>query len=113
MSVTEIEKITSLEQFQEKVLDKSAGPVVLDLYVTWCAPSNAIAPRVAQFMESYPKAKFYRVNVSAVPDVAEKVGVQAMPTFVFYNNGEKVQQDVVGANVSMLEKAINSLIGST
>jgi thioredoxin 1 len=45
--------------------------------------------------------------VDEVPEVAQLVGVRAMPTFMVYKDGEKVQE-VVGANPKALESAITA-----
>lgn len=55
--------------------------------------------------EHYPTAKFYKIDVDEVPDVAQELGIRAMPTFILFKNGEKVAE-VVGANKKALEAAI-------
>jgi len=78
---------------------------VLDCFATWCGPCKAIAPRVQVFSETYKKAKFFKVDVDEVPDVAQELGIRAMPTFLLFKDGEKVDE-IVGANPHELEAAI-------
>ncbi len=52
-----------------------------------------------------PTARFYKLDVDEVPDVAQELGVRAMPTFVVFRDGEKVGE-VVGAN----QKALLALV---
>merc|ERR1711915_714267 len=52
-------------------------------------------------------ARFYKIDVDDVPDVAQELGVRAMPTFFLFKNGEKVSE-VVGANPKALEAAIQN-----
>ena len=40
-----------------------------------------------------------------VPDVAQELGVRAMPTFIVFQDSEKVKE-VVGMNPKALEQAI-------
>lgn len=40
-----------------------------------------------------------------VPEAAQEGGVSAMPTFLFFKNGEKVET-VVGANLKKIEEAL-------
>ncbi len=54
---------------------------------------------------AYPSARFYKLDVDEVPDVAQELGVRAMPTFMVFKNGEKVGE-VVGAN----EVALRALV---
>ncbi|KAK7527211.1 thioredoxin-like protein [Phyllosticta citriasiana] len=79
--------------------------VVLDCFATWCGPCKVIAPQVVKFSEAYPSAKFYKLDVDEVPDVAQELGIRAMPTFLLFKGGEKVGE-VVGANPKALEAAI-------
>ena len=46
-----------------------------------------------------------------MPDVAQEVGVRAMPTFIIFKNGEKVGE-VVGANPPALKAAIEKVAGA-
>nr|KMM71744.1 thioredoxin [Coccidioides posadasii RMSCC 3488] len=79
--------------------------VVVDCFATWCGPCQAIAPKVNEFSEKYPDVAFYKIDVDDAPDVAQELGVRAMPTFVFFKDGQKVDE-VLGAVPPALEAAI-------
>jgi thioredoxin 1 len=64
-----------------------------------------ISPKVVEFSDKYPSVKFYKIDVDEVPDVAQELGIRAMPTFLLFKNGEKVGE-VVGANARAIEAAI-------
>jgi len=81
------------------------GLIVLDCFATWCGPCKVIAPQVVKFSHQYPRAKFYKLDVDEVPDVAQELGIRAMPTFLIFKDGEKVAE-VVGANPKALQAAI-------
>jgi len=81
--------------------------LVLDCFATWCGPCKVIAPQVVKFSGTYPNAKFYKLDVDEVPDVAQELGIRAMPTFMLFKNGEKIAE-VVGANPKALEAAIKA-----
>ncbi|CEJ57158.1 hypothetical protein PMG11_05863 [Penicillium brasilianum] len=106
-----VEVIASKKDFLEKILDSDAGPIVLDAWAEWCGPCKAIAPKVEEFSYNYPGAKFYKVNVDDVPDVAQELGIRAMPTFLFFNKGEKITE-VVGANPHAIEIAVQALVAA-
>lgn len=60
-----------------------------------------------RFSSTFPNARFYKLDVDEVPDVAQELGIRAMPTFILFKDGEKVQE-VVGANPKALETAIRA-----
>ena len=60
-----------------------------------------------RFSNTYPHVRFYKLDVDEVPDVAQELGIRAMPTFLLFKNGDKVAE-VVGANPKALEAAIKS-----
>lgn len=57
------------------------------------------------FSDQYPNVRFYKIDVDEVPDVAQDLGIRAMPTFQIFTDGQKVEE-VVGANPTALEAAI-------
>jgi thioredoxin 1 len=98
--------IGSKSAYQSEILGADPNTlVVLDCFATWCGPCKVIAPKVSKFSEEYPQAKFFKVDVDEVSDVAQELGIRAMPTFLLFKNGEKVGE-VVGANEKALEAAI-------
>ncbi|WEW60894.1 thioredoxin trx1 [Emydomyces testavorans] len=106
-----VNAVKSRADFQAAVETTSASStdgkklIVIDCFATWCGPCNAIAPKVTELSEKYPDVGFYKVDVDEVSDVAQELGVRAMPTFVFFKNGEKVDE-VLGAVPPAIETAI-------
>lgn len=74
--------------------------VIVDAFATWCGPCKAIAPKIAEWAES-PEFKdkifFGKFDVDHLPEVAAELGIRAMPTFLFYQDGKKVDT-FLGAN---------------
>lgn len=64
-----------------------------------------------EFGANFPQVKFYKVDVDAVPDVAQELGIRAMPTIVYFKNGQKFNE-VVGADLRAIEEGIKSLISA-
>jgi len=83
----------------------NAPLVVVDCYATWCGPCKAIAPKMEEYSNTYPSVAFYKVDVDNVSDVAQELGITAMPTFIFFKNGVKVDE-VRGAIPPAIEAAI-------
>ena len=64
----------------------------------------------SQLIQKYPDAKFYKYDVDANPDVAQELGVNQMPTFHIFRDGD-VETSVTGAKASALEAAIKDVYG--
>ena len=75
---------------------QSTLPVLVDFWAPWCGPCRAMAPildTVSQ--EQQGKAKIVKVNVDDNQQLAVQYGVQAIPTIIFFKNGQPVDR-VVG-----------------
>jgi thiol-disulfide isomerase/thioredoxin len=62
-----------------------------------------------RFSDEFPSAHFVKLDVDEVPDVAQELGIRAMPTFLIFKGQEKVQE-IVGANPKALLAAIQDAI---
>ena len=78
---------------------------------TWCGPCKVIAPAIVKMSNNFPDARFYKLDVDEVPDVAQELGVRAMPTFMVFKDGEKIGE-VVGANEKALAALVQKQLGS-
>ena len=82
--------------FADEVM-KSEIPVLIDFYAEWCGPCRMMAPVVEQFVEEYDgRVKIGKINVDEESDLAERFGVQSIPSFIFIKDG-KVVDRVTGA----------------
>lgn len=98
-----VSQVASKSEFQEAL--KHDGLVVVDFFATWCGPCKMIAPLLDKFSKEYPSAKFVKVDVDEVGEVAQEYEVSSMPTIIFFKNGEIVQK-VIGANPNALKQAL-------
>lgn len=70
---------------------KATKNTVVDFYADWCPPCRAIAPIFSKLADDHALAgqlAFAKVNVDHVYEVMGRYGVSAMPTFVFFENGQ-------------------------
>lgn len=58
-----------------------------------------------QMVKKYPDARFYQYDTEQAEDIAQELGVNMMPTFHIFKDGD-VMQTVTGAKGAQLEKAI-------
>lgn len=84
-------RVTS-ENFEAEVLQSSI-PVLLDFYSDSCIPCKRMSPALAELEEEYGgKFKLCKINVSADMSLAEKYGVMAAPTLVFFKAGSEQER---------------------
>ena len=82
--------------------------LIADFYATWCPPCKQIAPIYNQLSTTHAspgKFAFVKINVDEQNELAAKYGVTAMPTFLVFKNGKKVQE-VRGADVRGLKMVV-------
>ncbi|OQV25630.1 Thioredoxin-like protein 1 [Hypsibius exemplaris] len=83
--------------------------IVVDFFATWCGPCRTVAPQFEQMSNRYSNAVFVKVDVDQMTETARQYGIRAMPTFLFFKNGQQVAQ-VQGANVPQIEANIKQYI---
>ncbi|KAF8333170.1 thioredoxin [Cantharellus anzutake] len=102
-----VASIKSLAEFNEKI--NSGKTVFIDFWATWCGPCRVISPVFEKLAAATPDAEFYKIDVDE--DVAQEVGIRAMPTFQGFRDGEK-KGEVVGANPPALQNLIKNLVSA-
>lgn len=100
-----VNQIQTLSNFKEEIA--FSGLTVVDFYATWCGPCKMIAPVIEKLAESVPQAHFIKVDVDESPDIAKEYSISAMPTFLFFKDGQKIET-VVGANVGKLQATVKA-----
>ncbi len=79
----------------ERVVTASTVPVLVDLWAPWCGPCRIIAPGVEQAAQRLAgRLKAVKVNVDQAPRVAERLGVQGIPTVLLLRDGREVARQV-------------------
>jgi len=82
-SVTTI-KDEDLEDFLE-----NNEQVVLDLWATWCSPCVQMNPVIEELADKYSdKVRFGKVNIEKNNQIPSKYGVQSLPSFLFFKDGD-------------------------
>jgi thioredoxin reductase (NADPH) len=104
-----MKEINSVE-FETEVL--KGGKVVVDFYSTECPPCEALAPKFESLSQVYGEdIKFVKVFRQENRALAEKLGVTSSPTVIFYDQGERIGEQLSGGiKKSELIRNLNTLL---
>ena len=81
--------------FQETVLN-STEPVLVDFWAPWCGPCRMMGPVVDELSSEVDgEAKVVKVNVDDASETAARYGIQSIPAFIVFQDGE-VKEHVTG-----------------
>lgn len=72
----------------------SKGVVLVDFFATWCGPCKMIAPVLEKLSAQYSTVNFVKVDVDESGDIAQRYGIQSIPTLFIFKDGEIVERQV-------------------
>ena len=98
------------ERILSEVL-KNEKLVIVDFFAEWCGPCQMLSPILVEIEKEYSeKLEIYKVNVDESQECAMRYGVTAMPTLLFFKNGEEVERQVGYLEKAELEKIVQELM---
>jgi thioredoxin 1 len=85
-------QITSVADFESRALH-ATKPVLVDFYSDSCPPCRALAPTIEKLAKQYEgRAVVCKVNVTRLPQLATRYGIEGIPTVVFLKDGREVRR---------------------
>ncbi|EMI55403.1 thioredoxin [Rhodopirellula sallentina] len=94
--------------FDSEVLSSDSA-VLVDFWAPWCGPCRQIAPMIDELADENPGVSIGKVNIDENPGVAQKFGINSIPTLLLFKDGE-VSESFVGIRPkAALQQAISSV----
>lgn len=96
-----------LELTQESLTElvkNTKGVLVIDVYCSWCRPCVAFAPQFDRIAEGHPTHTFAKICADDCLDFVGTFGVQSVPSFLFFKDGQFVGKTSGGNRVIIEDK---------
>ncbi len=101
------------ENFEEVVL-RANRPVLVDFWAEWCGPCKAFAPTIHKVAAEYAdRLIVVKADLEMNRRWAEKLGIRAVPTLLYFNKGDVVKRTVGGVPLFRLKLDVDQLLEST
>ncbi len=107
---TELSAIKAIKTKAEfnAAISETSGNVVVKFFAPWCPPCKILAKTlVADIIPKYQdKVTFIEVNFDICGSIAQKYGINSLPTLLFFKNGKKTHKIVGGISAKEIHKEI-------
>jgi thioredoxin len=92
VKVSELVRALTSAEFEREVL-QAEGLVLVDFWAAWCPPCRRLAPTVEALAADYQgRICVAKVDVDGSPELAERYGIQSIPTLILFRDGRPVDK---------------------
>jgi len=77
------------QQNFDSTLNSNSAPVLVDFWSEGCGPCRMLNPVLEEIAAAQAgKAVIAKVNIGESPELAARFGITAVPTLIFFKNGQ-------------------------
>ena len=97
----------------DDTIKNAPKPIVMDVFATWCGPCQHMAPTYEELsVELADSYTFTKLNIDESREIAIQLGIMSVPTFLFFNKGELIGQEIGYMNKDQLKEKIIQHLGT-
>lgn len=86
---------------------KSATTVLIDFWAPWCGPCKMQTPILEKLSDSPDvKATIVKINTDDSPELAQKFGINSIPTLILMKGGAEIERFVGVQPEAMLKQKL-------
>jgi thioredoxin 1 len=78
------------------LMSVNEGKVLVDVFTQWCGPCKRVKPIFHELSMEMDDIKFISVDLDQTRWLGEKYDIHAIPTFLFFKNGEMIYKHLGG-----------------
>jgi len=101
-----VKEVSSLDEYNK--LKSGDAVLFVDYFATWCGPCRWMAGKIEDFEKDYPGIVFIKVDVGKSVEIAERAGLNAMPTYKLFKYGKEIDE-INGASPSAVKEALDKV----
>eukprot|EP01060_Flectonema_neradi_P009264 TRINITY_DN16618_c0_g1_i1.p2 TRINITY_DN16618_c0_g1~~TRINITY_DN16618_c0_g1_i1.p2 ORF type:complete len:112 (+),score=19.17 TRINITY_DN16618_c0_g1_i1:58-393(+) len=100
--------ITTTDEVQrlKKFMASTGNQILVKYSAGWAAPCQSMSDHFQLLAKGSTKTVLFTVDVDAVPAYANACGIEALPTFILYQNGSKLRE-VRGADADRVSELVS------
>lgn len=87
----------------------TSGIVVIDFWSPWCRPCNMLNPILKEVAEKNKDITIGKVNTVENPVITKQFSISAIPTIMFFKDGNLVKKLLGYVSEAELQQHINGL----
>jgi len=102
----------------EKEIQEAEKPILVDFWAEWCFPCSLLTPILEKLAKEYKdKFIFAKVNLDEAPQIAQKYGIEQIPTIILFKWGKPISgflgvkpESVISQWLEESQKIINQIM---